>query len=93
MAQERKARKQQIAAFMASVDTMIVGRIFHCFIRKAWETVEFKDSLEYHVEKVQTALKRACFSEFIEILRRQNLNETIALQLEARHRRNNFKKR
>lgn len=89
----KKERKQRIVDFLGSIDKMILSTIFHNFVNRAWETIEFKDNLEYHVEKLQIIIKKSSFQDLIETLKKKKLNEQISSQFLARHSKQLFKRR
>lgn len=77
---------------MINVDRLIQTKIFVYFVKKAWETIEFKDNLEYSVEKLQSLLKKLSFIELVSILKKKKLNDKIADEFLSRHSKITFRK-
>ena len=89
----RKERKKQIILWAGIIEKFIVSKIFHKFVNRAWETIEFKDSLEYNIEKIQTIIKRSALFELMDNLKQKKLFEAMSNQFQTRHSRTIFKKR
>jgi hypothetical protein len=89
----RKERKKQIVLWAAGVESLILSKIFHTFVRRSWETIEFKDNMEYSIERLQAVFKRLSLIELIDTLKRNKLNQEMVKHFMERHVKVLFKKR
>jgi hypothetical protein len=63
------------------------------FMINAIETGDFKDSLEYHVEKMQSVLVRLSFRELVQETKKEKLNCAMVSEFRMRHTKKYFTKR
>lgn len=93
VSQVRKERKRQIVAWLVSIDRLMFQKLADKFLRNALKTAEFKDNLEFHIEKIQMILVRQTFSDIRAETKSSKLASALVAEFRLRHSKNLFVKR
>lgn len=88
--QASKERKREIVAWLCSINNLIVGKVVKRFIENAQKTADFKDNIEYCVEKIQRIFVRLTVYELAEETRKSKLADSIVEEFKKRSARRAF---